>query len=208
MQPTKFKINYDINLKTKEFSETVDKIIKDFDITDIFETGTYNGLGSTTVFAKTGKYVVTVEANYTNFITAIKNLAEYQNVCVVHALSLDRETLIKTLMETKFDVETTYDSKFPKTFYLREVIQSVVLEDALNLFVKNELKQLIFLDSAGGVGFEEFKEVMAMNLKNKVLMLDDIDHFKHVQSVKYLEENGYQVNKSSDNRFAWCVLNK
>jgi hypothetical protein len=37
-------------------------------------------------------------------------------------------------------------------------------------------------------------------------MLDDISHIKHKRSVERLEELGYEVNKSSQERFAWCIL--
>jgi hypothetical protein len=46
------------------------------------------------------------------------------------------------------------------------------------------------------------------NIENKILVLDDISHIKHKRSVEKLQELGYVVNKSSDERFAWCILKK
>jgi hypothetical protein len=90
---------------------------------------------------------------------------------------------------------------------MREISQQVVVENALDLFVNNDRNQLIFLDSAGGVGHLEFKKVMSYSkeyLKNKVLMLDDISHIKHIRSVEFLKFTGFNVNVSLDKRFAWC----
>jgi hypothetical protein len=92
---------------------------------------------------------------------------------------------------------------------MREVGQNVLFEDGLNLLCNNDRKQLIFLDSAGGVGYAEFMEVMSFHndcLKNKIIMLDDIQHIKHCRSVAKLLEMGQDVHISAENRFAWCYL--
>jgi len=208
-EPTKFQIPYSINLNNTEFQNTVDKLVNEHEFNEIVETGTYNGLGSTQVFAKTNKYVFSIECNYNNFLNASRNLAMYDNVCVIHGLSLKRERLITALLEEDFDIDTTYDSKHPKSFYMREISQTVVVENALELFCKNKRKQLVFLDSAGGVGYLEFKSFMSIGdvfLENKILMLDDINHIKHKRSVEFLLKEGYEVNISTDNRFAWCIF--
>lgn len=200
-------INYTIQLNNDEFKNAVNDIISQNKIDEIIETGTFQGDGSTKIFAETGKYVFTVECNYHNWATAVNNLQNNPNVCVIHGLSMNREELIKGLLNEKFDLDTTYDSNYPKTFYMREISQHVVVENALDVFVDNDRHQLVFLDSAGGVGHLEFKKVMSYNkefLKNKVLMLDDISHIKHIRSVEFLKFTGFNVNISSDKRFAWC----
>jgi hypothetical protein len=202
-------IKYSINLNQSNFKETIDYLVDNYNFDEIVETGTYNGLGSTSVFAKTKKYVFSIECNLNNYLSATKNLSPYQNVCVIHGLTLNRNKLIYFLLNQDFTDDTTYDSDYPKTFYMREVSQSVVVEEALSLFCNNERKQLVFLDSAGGVGYAEFLEFISYKeIENKLLVLDDIDHIKHKRSVEYLEKNGYVVNKSNDNRFAWCDLSK
>lgn len=200
-------MTYPIQLSNSEFRQTIDEILKTNTIDEIVETGTYHGDGSTRVFADTGKYVFTIECNYNNYIIASKNLQSYQNVCVIHGLSLDRNKMIQNLLNEPFDIETNYDSQYPKTFYMREVSQNVTVENALNLFVNNPRKQLVFLDSAGGIGYLEFKEFMSYGediIKNKVLVMDDTDHIKHKRSVEYLQDNRYNVVVSKDKRFAYC----
>ena len=150
-------INYTIQLNNDEFKNAVNTIISQNKIDEIIETGTFQGDGSTKIFAETGKYVFTVECNYHNWATAVNNLQNNSNVCVVHGLSMNREELIKGLLNEKFDIDTTYDSNYPKTFYMREISQHVVVENALDVFVDNDRHQLVFLDSAGGVGHLEKK---------------------------------------------------
>jgi hypothetical protein len=212
MEPTtiqSFKRDYSVNLNNSEFKSVINDLLLNNDIDEIIETGAFNGLGSTSVFAETKKYVFSIECNYNNYVTATRNLQLYDNVCVIHGLSLNRKDLIDILLHEKFDIETKYDSDFPKTFYMREINQQVVLEDALDVFCNNDRRQLIFLDSAGGVGYAEFHKILQLPknfLNKKILVLDDISHIKHKRSVEELESLGYKVNKSKDNRFAWSIL--
>ena len=199
--------DYGIELNSNEFRDTVKRLVKEYNINEVVETGTFLGTGSTKVFAGEGLNVFTIECNPNHITQAVQNLEGLNNVCFVHGLSLKRENLIKGLMSMTFPDGGIYDSSRPKVFYAQEVLQPVLVEDALSLFAKNETKQLVFLDSAGGVGHLEFKKVMSYNkeyLKNKVLMLDDISHIKHIRSVEFLKFTGFNVNISSDNRFAWC----
>ena len=201
--------SYDINLKSTYFETAIKQIIEENEIDEIVETGSFNGLGSTTIFAKTNKPVISIECNYHNYITATNNLSKYENVCVVHALSTGREDAVRFIMSEDFLIDTQYDSKFPKPFYVREVCQPVMFEKALDLFVNNANKQLVFLDSAGGMGYFEY--IMFMDFKpefllNKILVLDDIEHIKHKRSVDSLIKLGMDVKTSPDGRFAWCKL--
>lgn len=211
MEPTtiqSFQRDYEVNLNNSEFKSVINELIANNDIDEIIETGAFNGLGSTSVFADTKKYVFSVECNYNNFITSSRNLQYYENVCLIHGLSLKRVDLIRFLLNESFEIETKYDSDFPKTFYMREINQQVVIENALEVLCNNDRKQLIFLDSAGGVGYAEFLYIMDLQpnfLKNKILVLDDISHIKHKRSVENLELK-YEVFKSKDQRFAWSIL--
>lgn len=200
-------LDYTIQLNTLEFKAVVSELISD--IEEIVETGTFQGNGSTKIFAETGKYVFTMECNAVNHHIAVQNLMQYQNVAAFHALSMKRETLMKFLLHEKFDIDTNYDSVFPKTFYMREIGENVLFENGLDLFCNNDRKQLIFLDSAGGVGYAEFLQIMSLspeNLRQKTLILDDINHIKHSRSVSQLRELAYEVNTSQENRFAWVKL--
>ena len=199
--------DYNIELNSNEFRDVVKRLVNEYNINEVVETGTFLGTGSTKVFADLGLNVFTIECNPNHITHAVKNLEEYNNVCFIHGLSLKRERLVKDLMSMDFPDGGIYDSTRPKVFYMQEVLQPVLVEDALSLFANNDKRQLVFLDSAGGVGYLEFIEFMwwPLNIRrNKVLLLDDVTHVKHGKSVQSLREWGFDVNVSQDGRFAWC----
>lgn len=202
--------NYATQLNSNEFRDTVNQIIKEYDIQEIVETGTFHGDGSTRIFAETGLEVFTIECNPQYFEVAKNNLKQFENVCCLHGFSLTKGEIIDAIMTNDYTQHTTYDHKFSKAFYLREINFNPQHENLLRLMIDNENRQLVFLDSAGGVGWAEFNEVLLMiksyRAKNKVLMMDDVSHIKHCQSVKYLEDKGVKVNYSTDRRFAWVKL--
>ena len=198
---------YGIELNSNEFRDVVKRLVKEYTIGEVVETGTFLGNGSTKVFAGEGLNVFTIECNSNHMLQAVENLKGMDNVCFIHGLSLKREILIKGLMSMTFKSNLVYDSERPKVFYTQEVLQPVLVEDALSLFSKNDTRQLVFLDSAGGVGYIEFLEFMSWPLsvrREKVLLLDDVTHVKHAKSVQSLKDWGFDVKLSGDGRFAWC----
>lgn len=199
--------DYNIELNSNEFRDVVKRLVNEYNINEVVETGTFLGTGSTKVFAGEGLNVFTIECNPNHLTQAVQNLEGFNNVCFIHGLSLQREKLIKDLMSMDFPDGGIYDSTRPKVFYTQEVLQPVLVEDALSLFANNDKRQLVFLDSAGGVGYLEFIEFMSWPLnirRNKVLLLDDVTHVKHGKSVQSLKDWGFDVNVSQDGRFAWC----
>ena len=192
-------------LETKEFSETVQQLIALHSVEEIVETGTFEGTGSTLVFAKTGLPVQTIECNPSRIIQARKNLLAFPNVHIHHALSLRMEDMVAFLKEDNYSFPPGLreDSLTPLDFYLNEIQTEVERENALIDLISTDRKQLIFLDSAGGIGYLEFKAVIGhKQSKGKILMLDDVDHVKHYRSVKELSF----AKTSSDGRFAWAIL--
>jgi hypothetical protein len=135
-------------------------------------------------------------------------------VFIFHGLSLTRKELIKAVVDDDYldnppeGIQT--DSPNPKPYYLAEIMKPVQEEDLLSLLTFNSRKQLIFLDSAGAVGFAEFNHIMNYPdhfRKNKILVLDDVQHVKHARSVEYLEKAGFKPIISDSGTFAWANLN-
>jgi predicted O-methyltransferase YrrM len=199
--------DYSIELNSNEFRDVVRRLVMEHDIDEVVETGTYLGTGSTAVFAGEDLNVFTVECNVNHLMRAAENLQGMSNVCFIHGLSLKRERIISGLMSMEFPKGGIYDSTNPKVFYVQEANQAVLVEDALSLLAKNETRQLVFLDSGGGLGYLEFLEFMSWPLnvrRQKVLLLDDVTHVKHAKSVQSLKDWGFEVGISQDGRFAWC----
>jgi hypothetical protein len=210
-----------INLKNNLFSDTIFNLLQKFSIEEIIETGTFNGLGSTSVFAKSGIKTISIESCFEHYEAAKENLKEFNNVELHHALSLSLIEMEKFITEDDiYYSDLVLSGKLPvdgghinnsQNFYLNEVRgfsgKKAEIEDFLFPLINNSKKQLVFLDSAGGVGFLEFKKFMTLEetfLKNKILVLDDVSHVKHYRSVVFLKQNNYEVSVSSDGRFAYC----
>lgn len=193
-----------IQLNELEFIERVNLFSKEID--EIIETGTFHGNGSTLIFAETGKPVKTIECNSANYMRSLYNLRGFKNVTCINGYSLPLKDMQEFIRNDDFYIEhkeVNKETDDPKEFYLQELGNDCIEEDILIKLIDNNKKQIIFLDSAGGVGYLEFKKVMDLKdkLKNKILIMDDIDHCKHYRSVNEL---GNKLIKSKSGRFGWC----
>jgi hypothetical protein len=211
-------INYKINLNDNLFVDAINHILLTYQVDEIIETGTFNGLGSTSIFAKTGKKVISIESCLNHYQQAKENLKNYPNVFLNYGSSLD----IKE-MEEFIDNDDFYESDLiknknlfidgDKNFYKNEIngfgIENPPKENILIDFIDNYSNQLIFLDSAGGVGYMEYQKVMSLSykkLQKKVLLLDDIRHIKHYRSILDIKQKGYNLVISENQRFAYCTF--
>jgi hypothetical protein len=217
-----FNNNEIVNLNSNLFSQIMENLIKENKIEEVIETGTFNGLGSTMIFAKIGIKTQTIESCLSSFFAAKDNLKNYSNVILHHGSSLRIQEMLDFIDQDDFyssseiktqNISIDGGSVDAKSFYKDEVTgfgySAPPKEDILFNLINNPKKQLIFLDSAGGVGFLEFKKFMSIEesfRKNKILVLDDVAHIKHYRSVSFLKENKYNVSISSDKRFAYCIF--
>ncbi len=221
-----FNINANSN---PHFKIAVDFICSEFLIEEIVETGTYDGLGSTKMFCeaglKCGATVQSIECCEPNVLEARKNLRQFNNVEIIHGLSVCKKDAIEWMeqnlkipplgigMDYDLPPEMKHvkDSQYLKMLlhsYVHEISEEVPRENILPELIDNRINQLIFLDSAGGMGFYEFKEcIMALTpkiLSNKILMIDDVNRIKHYRTAEYLEQEGFCVNYDRSQRLIWC----
>jgi hypothetical protein len=191
--------HYTSNIYDSAFPKLVNRVVKDNNIEEIIETGTFTGLGSTKIFAETNIPVKTIECNVGCYNSAKANLVNYPNVEFINALSLNKNDMMEFIKNDTFLFDKKYldecqilsDHADPVSFYDGELI-NVGKENVLFDLINNDKKQIIFLDSAGGVGYLEFLEVLKLwkdFLKNKHIILDDVFHVKHFRSYEYLIQN-------------------
>src|SRR5262245_11685233 len=207
--------NYSVHLNTDvEFKHTVPILAADVDF--IVETGTRYGDGSTLVLATTGKPVTTIECNPNNHHQAVTNLSTYPNVTCILGYSLFRQKMFDFI-----DQDSIYDSNLPimfdnlinpREYYKIEIGNQPIQENVLINLIDNSIRQLILLDSAGGVGWLEYLTVVSLSpekLQKKILILDDIGHVKHYRSVIDLD-NRYMgfFHKSDSGRWGWIDFSK
>ena len=203
-------MNYTIEMSSDpEFAETVEKIIKEYDIKSIVETGAFHGLGSTMVFAKTGLPVTSIECNEQNYNIAKNNLKDFPNVNLSLSYSMGIEEMRKFIdgddIYQQKDLDIEYDgNEDPKGFYIKELGNSNIPQGTLKETTNIPERQIVLLDSAGGVGWVEFMEFMdSPQLENKILMLDDVSHVKHHRSVNLLNQMGKEFNYCTSKRWGW-----
>ena len=202
--------NYGVHMGDDfEFIDVVGRIAKEVD--SIVETGTRHGNGSTLVLARTERPVHTIECNPAHYEQAVANLKQFPNVQCHLGYSLPLSRMLEFI-----DKDPIYDSNLtimfddpvnPREYYKIELGCHFIRERLLEILIDNSSRQLILLDSAGGVGWLEFCKVMELpqhRLQQKILLLDDIAHVKHYRSVKQLNRQfpDYFV-RSKSGRWGW-----
>lgn len=169
----------------------------------VVETGTYHGDGSTrAVIAAFGDSPParfdTIEASWQHFQIAKNGLAQHPFVTVHYGLSVTRTDALDFMGTDAYVVGDVpaglaVDSPDPWSFYLRE-LDGLGTADrrarqrpegllARLLQQCRDRRPLIVLDSAGGLGWLEYQQVLRTQQDRPFgLVLDDIAHVKHYRS--------------------------
>jgi hypothetical protein len=215
-------------VEDQAFIQALEDLIAKYQITHFFETGTNQGLGSTTMLAnailKSGtpvKAFYTVERDPFFHGKASKNLEKFPFVTPVLGLSVSEKEALEFLQNDPYmknheaypDIFID-DVKDPVGFYVREIqgnlsganagakkepqgfvekLKAIFSSGAEEKDADNLLESLVskmadhkplcLLDSAGGIGYLEFKNTMkVMNGRPFFLILDDTHHIKHWRS--------------------------
>ena len=202
------------------FDENIMSLLKSIvnNIEIIIESGTFDGLGSTTFLSEIFKNSNTLEKLYTIevdnriYIKARKNLKKYPFVECLNGLTLKYQDCIDFMKKDEYvnnhenidfihgddfinnDAFLSYKLELEgRVFHSNSNIDLKDFEENILINKINEninRKLLILLDSSGGIGYLEFLKTIEL-LKNKTyyLLLDDIDHLKHYRSYQYIKNN-------------------
>lgn len=206
-------LNYSTRILGKSYETFIDLVITKYGIQSIVETGTYDGMGSSQILAKTGLPFDTIECHGMNFIAAKVNLEQFKQTRVHHAYSLPLNEMLEFINnddwtnnpEKMIELGVKFDHDNPRWYYkheLNDVVSKPPRENLLMGLITNTQRQLVFLDSSGGVGLLEFQKVIDLPkelLREKVIMLDDVNHIKHYRSVEWMKEN-CKIDYSEDGR--------
>jgi hypothetical protein len=212
-------LEYNTRLQGEHYKTFIDDIIKRNKIESIVETGAYDGMGSSQLLASTGLPFDTIECHGMNFIAAKVNLEKFKNARVHHAYSLKLDEMLEFIKKDDWTnnpdemmkLGVKFDHENPRWYYtheLNDVVSKPPQENVLMNLITNPERQLVFLDSSGGVGLLEFQKVKELPkeiLKEKLVMLDDINHIKHYRSLQWMKEN-CKVEYSEDGRLAVSKL--
>lgn len=186
-------------LEDKPFLEA----LRRFNPSVILETGTHLGTGSTKMLAYLNpKKLYTIECSYVNYVQAKENLKHFQFVECLHGLSVGVEES-KEFMALNADIfqdDVFVDDASPIEFYTNEIMGMLNGGEQINNMKQNlifdilptiaDQNPLILLDSAGGIGFLEFKKVKEiMGERPYILVLDDTHHVKHHRSKLSIQQD-------------------
>jgi hypothetical protein len=179
----------------KKFNDRLTQFIRENKFTKLIETGTYHGLGSTTAILNglSGQFdFYSIEANPYNFGEAKKNLRHIKGgLHLVNGITIGKSELPISVTDSlpEFIVIDHQPANRLK-HYIDEVNHDVpdhALDTALKAF--NYEPEFVLLDSAGYMGFIEFKYLLERVKAPFYLALDDTDHIKHFQSMEYIREH-------------------
>lgn len=193
----------------------------------LIETGTFDGLGSTTLLAEacdaagvTDYRLITIEGNFGNSVAAQRNLAHHPQVTVLWGSTLPKADL-PTLKDIQRDfVERAtnegaiyYDHERnvrAQRYFSEQTSDSRedgLLARALRAF--GDHPDFVLLDSAGHLGWQEFMLVDRTVRAPFFLLLDDINHCKHHRSWQHIKDgNGWEVVAESAERFGWGLCRR
>jgi tRNA(1-methyladenosine) methyltransferase and related methyltransferases len=193
----------------------------------VIESGTYLGQGSTqailSAFGENPPAVFyTLEVSRRFHEQARRNLAAHAFIQCFWGLSVHRQKAIEFLEQDRFikDLDPNLDIYVdflpdPTAGYLNEVRGGLGDEsdqDApqglLGMLLENHRadRPLICLDSAGGLGWLEFQEMLRFQQEHPFLLfLDDINHVKHYRSKVYVESSAAFRVIDSDPEDGWMV---
>lgn len=209
------------------------RIVKAESIKCVVETGTFLGLGSTTMLAEAfptnapPHRFVTLEANRQRWEKARDNLTRFPFVTPVWGLSVPLEEALAFLAadeclsdHRRWPDVWIDDVVDPLAFYsaeLRGQLGGVSKQDVASGYQGEDLLRLelrasaglpvfIVLDSAGGVGFLEFS-ILLRELRDRpyIILLDDIDHIKHFRSAQIVHDDPRFTILGSDVDRGWML---
>ena len=208
-----------------KFSEAIRQVIRDIKPAKLIETGTNIGTGTTKVIAaaisKCGLAAkfYSIECNAANHVQARANLQAdglLPYVTLELGLSLPRDQMMSKeaiaawLSETAWP-QGTYVDYLPASRAANYFAESDLADVPDNLLC-NCLKEFgyrpdfVLLDSAGHLGYREFKMLIQRLEGPCIIALDDIFHVKHSQSYDHITKDArFKVLAVVREKYGFCI---
>ena len=193
----------------------------------VLETGTYLGQGTTRLLLEAladrpPQVFFTIEVSPAFYAEAVLNLLHAPFVHCIWGLTVgqvEAEQFIRNddlLRDFEKYPDLYIDADQPVDAYLREVRGAGGTEQPLEIIPDMWLERLlprirdqrplIALDSAGGIGWFEFQELLRlMQMAPFGLFLDDINHVKHYRSFKAVQADARFRLVDHDYEQGWAV---
>ncbi|MBF0344193.1 MAG: hypothetical protein HQL06_08175 [Nitrospirae bacterium] len=212
---------------SSDYAKHIGRLFKELRPHMIIETGTYLGLGSTTIIASTIKELAiedcvfySIEVNPHHHKIAVENLTKnglIDLVTPVNGLSLPRNLLPDIdEIEDRFvrnlefgDIFVDHKEEERARLYFQEANFEGVPDDLLGKYLSefDYKPDFLMLDSAGHLGFIEFNYVVSMLKGPCVFALDDVYHVKHYKSfLAVRSDKRFEIIMESKEKFGFCTV--
>lgn len=208
------------------FKQAIENVFLKFKPKKILETGTYLGEGTTRIIIES-----IIKANIEQFIfysvevdrskaeKAFINLSKRglnKYVKILNGLSVPKDILptydeIKkyTVDQIEFDNIIIDHHEFERAQkYYEETNYDNVVDDVIGKVLESFDYKLDFalLDSAGHIGFIEFKYLISKLKSPCVIALDDVNHIKHYKSLQYIKnDKRFQILYNENEKFGFAI---
>lgn len=179
-----------------EFKFALTELIKTYRLKRIIETGSYMGEGTTQAIADAmvgDEIVYSIEVNPRFYEMARKM---HKNTSINFLLGL---SIARPLLPTDFTFDVPDNIVVDHLDHNRELLYkqevSFKVPDNMLKYALEKVEyqpDLVILDSAGHMGFIEFKELMKSAIAPFYLALDDTNHIKHYHSCQLLDDKGFK----------------
>ena len=190
-----------------EFAHKLTEFVYGHAFTKIIETGTYQGMGTTKAILNglSGDYkFISIEVNPNNFRIAKNNLKGFKGLHLINGLSVGKEDLPDSIPDEFPDYIAVDHQPANRLKLYCDDVNHNVRDHALNMALASfDFKpEFVLLDSAGHMGFIEFKYLMQRVKGSFYLALDDTNHIKHYDTVQWIEQSaGFTEVYSTDDKF-------
>lgn len=193
----------------------------------IFETGCYNGMGSTKLIATLIRNIpipdakfYSIECNSNNVSAAMNNLVRdglMPYVSLTPGLSIPRKMLpgfhaiqesIDEARKSEVVVDHGHDAANAAMYYHTET-EKFDLDDRISdvMSLLHQKPDFILLDSAGHLGKIEFDYVVSKLSHPCAIALDDTRHLKHYLSRKMiLDDSRFEVLTDNEEKFGSMLV--
>jgi len=196
----KYTNSSQMNEDMEEFSETMQGLCEN--VTQVIETGTFKGLGSTKVFAKTGKPIITLEGRKVLFKIAKQNLKNYHNVKIVNGMSLKKGDMAKFIIYDTFLKEVLLDNENNLTIDKNAILLygNYPSNQNVNHIPVNEgfrNAQLFYFNEILGEvdGDENLLWDLINNDKKQLIFLDSCGYCGYLEFLKVMELDKDRLHK-------------
>lgn len=196
-----------------DFKKELSRIVKERKITNVLETGTHLGLGTTKGIIEglihgNDFQFISIEVNPDYYKQAVRNVGQIRGVTIWNGLSFDRKLLPESYtFDVPDEIIVDHMPLNRSKLYKAETdfnVEDKLIDRALLLFTP----QLVLLDSGGHVGFIEFQYLIDRMYSPFLLALDDTLHVKHYHSMEFIKNNPdkFTIIYETDRKFGSAII--